>query len=418
MLDVYVSKQLVGVLDQPNPHIYVFNYLPDAPSNLPISLLMPKRTESWISRDLHPVFQISLPEGALRELILRKFGKRFDRFGDLELLAVVGENMVGRIQVTPHGQPLSGLTPQESLSRLIQEDTTNLVTHYLGERLHESGVSGGLVKFLAKSPSHHQDSRTTLALDDWIIKLNDDDHPHIVLLEYFGMMAARAAGLTVPEVHLAQDRKHLLIKRFDSNTKGVHIGFEDMCALLGLPARDKFTGSVERVIKTISTFCQGEKKRQSFDHFFGQYLLASTIRNGDAHLKNFGLLYEDTKTAELAPVYDMLSMSVYAPILANARDADDGLAINFEGSKRWLTTQTIDTLSNQCLMTERRVKDWTSQIANALVETTDEVIRYLKKFPEDHFASTARRMLELWAVGLDALDSKAAQRVRHLTSAL
>lgn len=418
MLDVYVSKQLVGILDQPNSYTYVFNYLPDAPSNLPISLLMPKRTESWISRDLHPVFQISLPEGALRELIVRKFGKRFERFGDLELLAVVGENMVGRVQVTPHGKPLSGLTPQESLSRLIQEDTTQLVKHYLGARLQESGVSGGLIKFLAKSPSNHQESRTTLALDDWIIKLNDDDHQHIVLLEYFGMMAARASGLTVPKVYLADDRRHLLIKRFDSNTRGEHLGFEDMCALLGLPAKDKFTGSVERLIRTIGTYCHGEKKRKSFDHFFGQYLLASTLRNGDAHLKNFGLLYEDTTTAELAPVYDMLSMSVYAPTLANSRDADDGLAINFEGSKRWLTTQTIDALAKQCLMTARNVKDWKAKIADGLIYTADEVLGYIKKYPEDNFAPTAHRMLELWAVGLDAFDSKAAQRLRNLTSVL
>ncbi|HEY7803426.1 MAG TPA: HipA N-terminal domain-containing protein [Orrella sp.] len=78
MLDVYVSNQLVGVLDQPDPYTFVFiNYLPDAPSALPVSLLMPTRTESWVSRELHPVFQISLPEGALRELITKKFAKRF-----------------------------------------------------------------------------------------------------------------------------------------------------------------------------------------------------------------------------------------------------------------------------------------------------------------------------------------------------
>lgn len=206
MLDVYVSNQLVGVLDQPDPYLFVFNYLPDAPSTLPVSLLMPKRAESWRSRELHPVFQISLPEGALRELITRKFSKKFKRFGDLELLAVVGENMIGRITVTPHGQVPGSLSPHESLARLIKEETTALVDHYLGNRLHESGVSGGFMKFLAKSHNSQQASRPTLALDNWIIKLNDDDHPNIVLLEHFGIMAARRAGLPVPVVHLGEDR--------------------------------------------------------------------------------------------------------------------------------------------------------------------------------------------------------------------
>ncbi len=416
MLDVYVANQLVGVLDQPDAYTYVFNYLPDAPGALPVSLLMPKRTESWVSRALHPVFQISLPEGALRELIVRKFGKHFEHFGDLELLAVVGENMIGRIQVTPHGQTPAGLTPHESLSKLIQEDTTSLVKHYLGDRLHESGVSGGLMKFLAKSPTHYYDGRTTLALDEWIIKLNDDDHPHIVLIEYFGMMAARAAGLNVPEVHLSKDRKHLLVKRFDLTPKGSRLGFEDMCALLGLTARDKFTGSVERVIKTIGTYCQGGEIKKSLEQFFGQYLLASTMRNGDAHLKNFGLIYNDLKSAKLAPTYDMLSMSVYAPTLPNSDDADDGLALNFGGSKRWLTPKSIKELAKQCLISTKSLNEWETRIADALVDTSKKVIEFLNEHPEDDVAPMAKRMLTLWAIGLEAFDGGAAQSIKDLTS--
>lgn len=412
MLDVYVSKQLIGVLDQPEPYTFVFNYLPDAPSVLPVSLLMPKRTASWVSRELHPVFQISLPEGSLRELIVRNFSKRFARFGDLELLAVIGENMIGRIQVTPHRQALSGLTAHESLSSLIKEDTTKLVKHYLGTRLHESGVSGGFMKFLAKSPVSHQDGRPTLALDNWIIKLNDEDHPQIVLVEYFGMMAAHAAGLTVPAVHLSEDRKHLLVKRFDLTAEGKRLGFEDMCALLGLPAREKFTGSVERVIKTIGTYCQGIHIKQSYDHFFGQYLLASTIRNGDAHLKNFGLMYDEIKNAALAPTYDMLSMSVYAPHLSNSNDADDGLALNFEGSKRWLTPKTITALANQCLVSTKRRNEWETQIAVALIETAKKVVGFVNTHPQDHFAKMAQRMLELWSIGLEAFDLEAAKKIK------
>jgi serine/threonine-protein kinase HipA len=414
MLDVYVSNRLVGVLDQPDPYTYVFNYLPDAPSELAVSLLMPKRTESWISRELHPVFQISLPEGALRELITRKLGKRFKHFGDLELLSVVGENMIGRIQVTSHGKAPSNSTPHESLSRLMNEETHELVQHYLGARLHESGVSGGFMKFLAKSPSDNPNARPTLALNDWIVKLNDDDHPHIVLLEYFGMMAARAAGLTLPDVHLSQDRKHLLVKRFDVTTTGERLGFEDMCALFGLPARDKFTGSVERILRTMSAYCQAEKKKKSFDQFFGQYLLASTMRNGDAHLKNFGLIYEGINTAELAPVYDMLSMSVYAPILSNSRDANDAMAINFQGSKRWLTPDSIDSLAAQCLITRTRVDQWKSQIADALIKTSSKVLDHLNTHPEDNFEPIASRMLELWAIGLATLDHEAAQSIRSI----
>lgn len=416
MLDVYVSGQLVGVLDQPEAYTYVFNYLPDAPSELPVSLLMPKRTESWIYRELHPVFQISLPEGALRELITKKFGKRFEHFGDLELLEIIGENMIGRIQVVPHGQTISGLTTHESLSRLIKEDTTDLVKHYLGEKLQDSGVSGGFIKFLAKSPINRTDARTTLTLNDWIIKLNDDDHPHIVLIEYFGMMAAKACGLDVPEIFLSEDHRHLLVKRFDITSTGERHGFEDMCSLLGLPARDKFTGSVERIIKTIQTYCQSQSIHRSLDLFLGQYLFASTIRNGDAHLKNFGLIYNEVQDVQMAPTYDMLSMSVYAPSRSNSLDADDGMAINFEGSKRWLTPQSIRSLASKCEAHPKRLKEWEAQIADALVDTSKAVITFLKDHPSDHFESIAKRMLILWSIGLEIFNSKAATAIRKQLS--
>ncbi len=36
---------------------------------------MPVRLESWLSRDLYPIFQMNLPEGALLEAIRRAIAK-------------------------------------------------------------------------------------------------------------------------------------------------------------------------------------------------------------------------------------------------------------------------------------------------------------------------------------------------------
>lgn len=74
-LDVYVQGQRVGVLDQTGITSFVFTYLPDTAKELAVSLLMPPRTESWTSPFLFPVFQVSLPEGALRQTLERFFAK-------------------------------------------------------------------------------------------------------------------------------------------------------------------------------------------------------------------------------------------------------------------------------------------------------------------------------------------------------
>lgn len=49
--------------------------------------------------------------------------------------------------------------------------------------------------------------------------------------------------------------------------------------------------------------------------------------NGDAHLKNWSLVYPDGVTARLAPVYDQVFTLPYIP--------DDQLALNLDGTKRF-----------------------------------------------------------------------------------
>jgi len=89
-LDVYVNQALVGTLEQVEVNRFVFAYQANVTSSQVVSLLMPVRLESWVHSALHPVFQVSLPEGALKQLLTKKFAKHFDYFGDMALLSVVG----------------------------------------------------------------------------------------------------------------------------------------------------------------------------------------------------------------------------------------------------------------------------------------------------------------------------------------
>jgi serine/threonine-protein kinase HipA len=55
--------------------------------------------------------------------------------------------------------------------------------------------------------------------------------------------------------------------------------------------------------------------------------LSCIVGNGDAHLKNFGLLYSDPtqRDARLAPAYDIVNTTAYIP--------EDVLALDLAGSK-------------------------------------------------------------------------------------
>jgi serine/threonine-protein kinase HipA len=48
------------------------------------------------------------------------------------------------------------------------------------------------------------------------------------------------------------------------------------------------------------------------EQYFATLALSVMVRNGDAHLKNFGILYNQPRSAvSLAPVYDVVTTTAY-----------------------------------------------------------------------------------------------------------
>ena len=396
MFDVYVNTTLAGTLEQVDLSKFVFTYASGANESAQISLAMPITKQEWTYFSLHPVFQVSLPEGGLRETIARKFSKAFNRFSDLELLAVVGRNLVGRLSVVPHGHPLPQQPPQETLKDLLKASSGELLDYYLDIHAQYSGVSGGFPKFLAATTGN-QGQPSPLAVGNWIVKGGDADHPEIVRNEYFCMMVAKRMGLPVPEFHISDDAKRLVIRRFDIRDNGERLGFEDMCALMGLEAKYKFSGSVERIVKIVNDYCKPVAATESKHQFYAQYLACMAIRNGDAHLKNFGLVYESKEDARLAPVYDMLTMCVYARRAQNG-DTLDQPALALDGAKRWPSTKSLAYLSSKCGIASAWHARTVQQMLDAIEATARDIRTETAKDPG--FCDIGKKMLTLWGHGV------------------
>jgi len=63
-------------------------------------------------------------------------------------------------------------------------------------------------------------------------------------------------------------------------------------------------------------------------------VLNCALRNGDAHLKNFGIVYDDVLgEARLSPVYDLVTTSIYLP--------KDGLALTLNGTTQWPDSKVL-----------------------------------------------------------------------------
>jgi serine/threonine-protein kinase HipA len=212
-----------------------------------------------------------------------------------------------------------------------------------------------------------------------------------------------------------EDANRLAIRRFDVLEPGINLAFEDMCAMLALNAGEKFSVSVEKIIKKITEFCPLDQRRAALDQFYAQYLVCMAIRNGDAHLKNFGFVYASASDVRLSPVFDMLSMSVYAPTAQNG-DALDAPALSFGGVKRWFVQKNLKELVDRCYVTAKFQAATSARLVNALLSVARDVVAQTAAHPG--FAPVAQRMLELWSYGCQIHSADAALQLKTLVASL
>lgn len=390
-LAVWAADVKSGLLAQEHRLGYVFAYLPEVGGNAQVSLTMPVRLESWASRDLHPVFQMNLPEGALRETIRRAIAKVVGD-DDLAILRVTGGNQVGRNRFSlPDDTTFHGRETPESLDELLAYPDTRELFHELVSRYAlRSGISGVQPKVILEATE-----RGTLASANYIVKSWGSDYPHMAANEYFCMTAAKRAGLPTPEFFLSDNGGLFIMRRFDITPDGNPIGFEDMCSLQALDTAQKYASSYERVAKSIGDFVSGSHLMAAREQFFSALVLSVMVRNGDGHLKNFGVLYPSPLDAvSLAPVYDVVTTTVYLK--------KDVPALSLAGTKKWWSRKILERFAVSHLsLPAGKISDTFSQMGQAIMETREMIPDYMTDHPG--FREIGEQMMVEWEYGVKDL---------------
>jgi len=368
---------------------YVFAYDQAAPSpDVQVSLTMPVRLESWLSRDLHPIFQMNLPEGALLEAIRRAIAKLAGE-DDLTMLRVTGGNQIGRNRFALPDAVAPGVVETvESLDELLSYPDTGELFHDLVARYAlRSGISGVQPKVMLEATD-----RGTSTVGGYIVKSWGMDYPQLAANEFFCMTAAQRAGLPVPEFHLSANGGLFVMKRFDLTAAGNAVGFEDFCALQALGTAQKYSSTYERVARTIKDFVSGEFLQAAREQFFTALVLSCMLRNGDAHLKNFGVLFENVgQPVRLAPVYDLVTTVAYIP--------KDVPALSLAGSKKWWQRKLLEKFAISHLsLSIGKVGQIFEKAADSVNDTCGMLSAYLAEHPE--FREVGSRMLAAWEEGV------------------
>jgi serine/threonine-protein kinase HipA len=380
-INIYTNTQRAGTLAKEGEK-HIFTYTAEA--TLPVSVTMPIRTESWGSTHLHPIFEMNLPEGTLKETIRERFAK-IKQMDDLGLLELIGPHVIGRVK---YGLPEDNEEPI-TLNEILHDDT-----HVLFERLMDrfairSGVSGVQPKILLQI-----NDKNTLTTEEYIVKSWGEEYPELAFNEFFCMEAVRLAGLSTPQYKLSENRSMFIMKRFDLKNDGNYLGFEDGCVLLGKGTNEKYHANYEDLAKVLKASTAVESRLENLRTLFKALVMNHMLRNGDAHLKNFAILYdEDYTDATMAPIYDVVCTTVYLK--------EDLPALNMSGGKVWWKKKTYIGFGKQtCKLSTAEIEEIFDHCAAATQNAANEMLDYVKTHP--NIKDFAHRMLDEWNKGLES----------------
>lgn len=376
-------SRLVGEIVRRSAQAPLFRYQEEVGLQDGISLSMPPGRGAYAAPrpgSVHPVFDTNLPEGEMRAVLERTYARHFPVFDDCALLGIVGRSMIGRLYVWPVANEKSSPPPPLALRDLLSaRDTRGLFATLLDRYAAYSGVSGVQPKFLVRDVTTelaHEPGmpgistsptarRVTVPGATHIVKTADlTRYPGMVANEFLALALARKAGLKTASASLSDDGALLAVERFDTVGEN-YLGFEDFCALAGLRSHQKYEGSYEQVAKSIR-LATGPLARANLTEFFRAITFSIAIRNGDAHRKNFGILYADTVSpARLAPCYDVLTTRPYI--------SEDLMGLTIDGTKRWPERKRLLRFGQgSCGLSPSEAGSILAEVSDAVAHGADE----------------------------------------------
>lgn len=299
---------------------------------------------------LPPWFSNLLPEGRLRDWIAE--AGRISVKREMELLAQVGHDLPGAVRVLPSDRVI----PVD----LSGDDASN-TSAGVATGLWSFSLAGVGLKFSMLAQGDRLVVPGAGEGGDWILKMPDPVYPLVPYNELAMMTLAGAVGIEVPDIRLvhrdrfdglperlwSQQEYAYAVRRFDRGPGREPIHIEDMAQVRGIyPDADgdspgKYSGSFE----TIGALVHRGRDVDGLREFARRLAFNVMIGNGDAHLKNWSLIYRDPRTPTLAPAYDLVATFVYRPPELGPED----MGLRFGRSKRFEEVRlgTFDALDHK-----------------------------------------------------------------------
>jgi serine/threonine-protein kinase HipA len=277
-------------------------------------------------------FENLLPDSKdIRDRLARRFNT--GSTSAFELLAEIGRDCVGALEILPDGATSAGTSPLQSeplsdaqVAQILRGTTTsNAMGWGVDDDDFRISIAGAQEK-------------TALLLRDgqWALPRGNTPTTHIFKLplgliggmkldmrdsvenEWLCSLILQAFGLPVADCRPMQfeDVKVLVVRRFDrawwthpsGDSRLIRLPQEDLCQATGVPPEAKYEADggpgMDRILDVLDGSMTREQDRRDF---FKAQLLFWMLCATDGHAKNFSLFLRPGGRYQLTPLYDVLS---------------------------------------------------------------------------------------------------------------
>jgi serine/threonine-protein kinase HipA len=350
-----------------------------------------------VTRRVPAFFSNLLPEGHLRSYLAEQAGVNPER--EFFLLAALGEDLAGAVTAIPRDADGQNRSNESTLDEKNRHSPADLRTR----RTLRFSLAGVQLKFSAIMESHGGLTIPAQGIGgSWIVKLPSMNFASVSENEFVMLDLARSVGIVVPRNHLVPVKdieglppdasrlpgNALAVERFDRSPDGTRIHMEDFAQVFGLFPENKYK-SVSYA--NIARVLWAETGEVGTYEFIRRITFSVLIGNADMHLKNWSLLYPDTRSPVLSPAYDFVSTLPYIP--------NDTLALTLGGS-RDLTQISFHQI--------RRLTDKAglpmAPVLRIVRETTEATVEAWRNLPTKHLLPAAIR--EVISAQIDKAASK------------
>ena len=332
---VYVHEVLVGHLEflgfdanasSGYDHRFVFDsaWLNDARRPVLGQQLEDRRPKPVLSSGVPNWFAHLLPTRTVRRIVAKAVGLDEDS-SDLELLVAVGQDLPGAVTVqralSAEGGVVAGRRPE------VPPGTFAFGLHGVQMKASYRREDGAFV-----CPVFGE-------AGDYIAKFEDPQHGRMPEVEHATTLWGRLSGIETHRVRISSIHSErfvlpegvkprggvvLLAERFDRVEGGGLVHVEDFGQIIGCTPSHPglFYGSYEQMARLVVKLCP-----EDVSEWIRRLVFMLVCGNGDAHWKNWGVIYTDRRHPRLSPAYDLVSGVVFG--------YDDSLALTLGGSQRY-----------------------------------------------------------------------------------